>query len=334
MKKLFTSLCIIFLLFTGCMEQPANLEQTAVPTASPTPVPTEFVPAPLEPAELTQEQWEQMKQTTTCMTPDGAVDLSTYHSPSYSLSRERYYNNPDSFRYVDYYGTYQGYTAIRIHSAQFPGNDKEEIAGCTFYYGGYSDILFCRVLLWKDDAFYHLQYAYDQGLLTEEEIKTIAYYNNLRHIEPIVSASPTPIPEGPTPVPTEFVPAPIEPTELSEDVWAQIRNSYQYVVDGELFKGATLQYHTQPYDLLYYGIYQGYIAIFIRDTSSYGFKAQDEEIDGIQIKHAGNADYWLHGRIYLWQKDVFYQLKDAYNMGLISRDDLKTIAYYHNNYKY
>ena len=69
MKKLFASLCIIFFLFTGCMEQPADLEQTAVPTASPTPVPTEFVPAPLEPAELTEEQWEQMKQTTTLHDP-------------------------------------------------------------------------------------------------------------------------------------------------------------------------------------------------------------------------------------------------------------------------
>ena len=69
MKKLFILLCTIFLLITGCMEQPADLEQTAVPTASPTPVPTEFVPAPIEPAELTEEQWEQMKQTTTLHDP-------------------------------------------------------------------------------------------------------------------------------------------------------------------------------------------------------------------------------------------------------------------------
>ncbi len=318
MKKLFTSLCIIFFLFTGCMEQPANLEQTAVPTASPTPVPTEFVPAPLEPAELTEEQWEQMKQTTTCMTADGAVELGT-SIHSYPL------------RYVDYYGTYQGYTAIRIYSMKIPGKDKEEVAGCTFYYSGYSDNLFCRVVLWKDDTFYHLQYAYDRGLITTEDIQSIAYYNNLRHFEPTVSASPAP--DGPTPVPTEFIPAPIDPAELSEDVWARIRNSYQYVVDGELWKFTSLQNHTEPYDFHYYGTYQGYLAIFIRTTSPYPIKQSDEEIDGILIDHRGNAD-WLHGRIYLWQEDVFYQLKDAYNMGLISRDDLKTIAYYHNNYKY
>ena len=318
MKKLFTSLCIIFLLFTGCMEQPANLEQTAVPTASPTPVPTEFVPAPLEPAELTEEQWEQMKQTTTCMTVDGAVELGT-SIHSYPL------------RYVDYYGTYQGYTAIRIYSMKIPGKDKEEVAGCTFYYSGYSDNLFCRVVLWKDDAFYHLQYAYDRGLITTEDIQSIAYYNNLRHFEPTVSASPAP--NGPTPVPTEFIPAPIDPAELSEDVWARIQNSYQYVVDGELWKYYSLQYHTHPDDFRYYGIYQDYIAIFISSTSPYPIKQSDEEIDGILIHHFGNAD-WLHGRIYLWQEDVFYQLKDAYNMGLISRDDLKAIAYYHNNYKY
>ena len=252
------------------------------------------------------------------MTADGAVELGT-SIHSYPL------------RYVDYYGTYQGYTAIRIYSMKIPGKDKEEVAGCTFYYSGYSDNLFCRVVLWKDDTFYHLQYAYDRGLITTEDIQSIAYYNNLRHFEPTVSASPAP--DGPTPVPTEFIPAPIDPAELSEDVWARIRNSYQYVVDGELWKFTSLQNHTEPYDFHYYGTYQGYLAIFIRTTSPYPIKQSDEEIDGILIDHRGNAD-WLHGRIYLWQEDVFYQLKDAYNMGLISRDDLKTIAYYHNNYKY
>ncbi len=324
MKKLFVSLCALFLLFTGCAETPSNgdqahiQEQVVQPTSHLTPAPTDFIPVPIEPAEFTEEQWKQMQQTKTCMTADGAVELGT-SIHSYPL------------RYVDYYGTYQGYTAIRIYSMKIPGKDKEEVAGCTFYYSGYSDNLFCRVVLWKDDTFYHLQYAYDRGLITTEDIQSIAYYNNLRHFEPTVSASPAP--DGPTPVPTEFIPAPIDPAELSEDVWARIRNSYQYVVDGELWKFTSLQNHTEPYDFHYYGTYQGYLAIFIRTTSPYPMKQSDEEIDGILIHHFGNAD-WLHGRIYLWQEDVFYQLKDAYNMGLISRDDLKTIAYYHNNYKY
>ena len=308
MKKLFTSLCIIFLLFTGCMEQPANLEQTAVPTASPTPVPTEFVPAPLEPAELTQEQWEQMKKTKICMTTDGAVDLSTHQSAAYDI-RKNDYSTPNSFRYVDYYGTYQGYTAIRIHNTRFNGNDKEEVAGCTFYYSGYSDILFCRVVLWKDDTFYHLQYAYDQGLLTEEEIKTIAYYNNLRHFEPTVSASP--VPDGPTSMPADFVPTPIEPAELSEDVWTRLENAYQYVVDGELVKGSPVYYRSE---FLYYGIYQNYIAVLIYDQSPWG--------------------YWLWDEIYLWKDDIFYHFQDALNLGLISDEDAKNIIYYHNIYYY
>ena len=308
MKKLLILLCTIFLLITGCMEQPADLEQTAVPTASPTPVPTEFVPAPLEPAELTQEQWEQMKQTTTCMTVDGAVDLSTHQSAAYDI-RKNDYSTPNSFRYVDYYGTYQGYTAIRIHNTRFNGNDKEEVAGCTFYYSGYSDILFCRVVLWKDDIFYHLQYAYDQGLLTAEEIKTIAYYNNLRHFEPIVSASP--VPDGPTAMPADFVPAPIEPAELSEDVWVELENTYQYVFDGELTKGAPFN---DRIAILYYGTYQNYIAVHIYDISVWG--------------------YWLWDEIYLWKDDVFYRFQDALDLGLISDEDAKNIIYYHNIYYY
>ena len=302
MKKLFASLCIIFFLFTGCMEQPANLEQTAVPTASPTPVPTEFVPAPLEPAELTEEQWEQMKQTTTCMTADGAVELGT-SIHSYPL------------RYVDYYGTYQGYTAIRIYSMKIPGKDKEEVAGCTFYYSGYSDNLFCRVVLWKDDTFYHLQYAYDRGLITAEDVQSIAHYNNLRHFEPTVSASP--VPNFPTFIPEDFVPAPIEPAELSEDVWTRIHNTYQYVFDGEFWKSDSLPFQIHPDDFRYYGTYQDYIAIFIRSESPY--------IDFITK---------MDNAVYLWKDDVFYHFQDALNMGLITDEDAENIAYYHKNYKY
>ena len=301
MKKLFTSLCIIFLLFTGCMEQPANLEQTAVPTASPTPVPTEFVPAPLDPAELTEEQWEQMRQTTTCMTLDGAVDLNSAYDSIYFERRL-----PDSFRFVDYYGTYQGYTAIRVYNMSlFLGKYKEEVAGCTFYYSGFSDILFCRVLLWKDDTFYHLQYAYDRGLITAEDVQSIAHYNNLRHFEPTVSASP--VPNFPTFIPEDFVPAPIEPAELSEDVWTRLENAYQYVVDGELVKGSPVYYRSE---FLYYGIYQNYIAVLIYDQSPWG--------------------YWLWDEIYLWKDDIFYHFQDALNLGLISDEDAKNIIYYHN----
>lgn len=297
MKKLFVFLCVIFLLFTGCREQPANLEQTAEPTESPTPMPTEFVPAPLDPADLTEEQWEQMKKTKICMTTDGAVDLSNSKLFGCLL------------RYVDYYGTYQGYTAIRIHNTQWPGTDKEEIAGSTFYYGSYSDTINCRVLLWKDDTFYHLQYAYEQGFLTAEEIKTIAYYNNLRHFEPTVSASP--VPDGSTSMPADFVPQPIEPAELSEDVWTRLENTYQYVVDGELMKGSTF-YHRIA--VLYYGTYQDCIAVLIYDDSVWG--------------------YWLWDEIYLWKDDIFYHLQDALNLGLITDEDAKNIIYYHNIYYY
>ena len=296
MKKIIAVFFILMLL-TGCGEQPVDVEQTAEPTAVPTPVPTEFVPAPLEPAELTQEQWDQMKKTKICITTDGAVDLSNSKLFGCLL------------RYVDYYGTYQGYTAIRIHNTQWPGTDKEEIAGCTFYYGSYSDTINCRVLLWKDDTFYHLQYAYEQGFLTAEEIKTIAYYNNLCHFEPTVSAAP--VPDGPTSMPADFVPQPIEPAELSEDVWIRLENAYQYVVDGELVKGSPVYYRSE---FLYYGIYQNYIAVLIYDQSPWG--------------------YWLWDEIYLWKDDIFYHFQDALNLGFITDEDAKNIIYYHNVYYY
>ena len=312
MKKWFVSLCALLLLFTGCAETPAGgdaapiQEQVSQPTSLLTPAPTDFIPAPLEPAELTEEQWKQMQQTKTCMTADGAVDLSTHQSASYDI-RKYDYKSPNSFHYVDYYGTYQGYTAIRIHNTQIYGNDKEEVAGCTFYYSGYSDILFCRVLLWKDNIFYQLPYAYSQGLITAEDVQSIAHYNNLRHFEPTISASP--VPDGPTAMPADFVPAPIEPAELSEDVWTRIQNTYQYVFDGDFTKGA-------PFieEFLYYGTYQNYIAVHIYDTAVWG--------------------YWLWDETYLWKDDVFYRFQDALNLGLISDEDAKNIIYYHNLYYY
>ncbi len=297
MKKIIAVFFILMLL-TGCGEQPVDVEQTAEPTAVPTPIPTEFVPAPLEPAELTQEQWEQMQQTTTCMTADGEVDLKNSKISAHIL------------RDVDYYGTYQGYIALRIHKTEIGGNDQEEVAGCTLYYSGFSDKLYCRVLLWKDDTFYHLRYAYDQGLITAEDVKTIAYYNNLGHFEPVVSASP--VPEFPTSIPENFVPKPLEPAELSEDVWTQIEKSYQYVAFGNLFKGPTLEFHRQNSGLIYHGTYQGYIAIYIRNLSSYDW------------------GLWLHGQIYLWKDGIFYIFQDALNMQLITDEDAQNIIYYHN----
>ena len=294
-------LCVIFFIFTGCGEPPVDVEQTAEPTAVPTPVPTEFVPAPLEPAELTQEQWEQMQQTTTCMTADGAVDekISTRLYP---------------LRYVDYYGTYGGYIAIRIYDTQWTVTNQEEVAGCTLYYSGYGDILFCRVLLWKDNTFYYLQYAYDHDLITAEDVKTIAYYNNLRHFEPIVSASPAP--NISTSLPEDFVPQTIEPAELSEEVWERIRNTYQHVLRGEFWKGPFIEYHTNPQDLIYCGTYHGYIAFFIKDLSPYDWR------DG------------RYDEIYLWKDDVFYHVQDALNLGFITDKDVENIIYYFKNNRY
>ena len=245
------------------------------------------------------------------MTLDGAVDLNSAYDSIYFERRL-----PDSFRFVDYYGTYQGYTAIRVYNMSlFLGKYKEEVAGCTFYYSGFSDILFCRVLLWKDDTFYHLQYAYDRGLITAEDVQSIAHYNNLRHFEPTVSASP--VPNFPTFIPEDFVPAPIEPAELSEDVWTRIHNTYQYVFDGEFWKSDSLPFQIHPDDFRYYGTYQDYIAIFIRSESPY--------IDFITK---------MDNAVYLWKDDVFYHFQDALNMGLITDEDAENIAYYHKNYKY
>ena len=71
--------------------------------------------------------------------------------------------SPPYYRYVLlYYGTYHDYIAVYIIDIVEPW--------------GYW--LWNEIYLWKDDVFYHLQDALNLGLITEEDAKSIIYYDN------------------------------------------------------------------------------------------------------------------------------------------------------------
>ena len=75
-----------------------------------------------------------------------------------------------------FYGTYNGAIAAMLHSDIFGyGNVwwEETIAEITV---GYSNANF--IVVWYDGAFLQLQSAYDEGVLTKEDIETIAYYHH------------------------------------------------------------------------------------------------------------------------------------------------------------
>jgi len=82
------------------------------------------------------------------------------------------YHNVDTVT-VKYYGTYNGCVAVMMYGFwAIPQTVcHEEIAGVTF---SYPDMNF--ILVWKDGCFIELSPAYDQGLLTKEDLINIKYY--------------------------------------------------------------------------------------------------------------------------------------------------------------
>ena len=74
---------------------------------------------------------------------------------------------------LGYYGTYNGTSAIRITSTMldYPTDvpEPEIIAGVTFF------AHYPSIVAWKDGTLYSLQKAYDDGLLTVENLRIISY---------------------------------------------------------------------------------------------------------------------------------------------------------------
>lgn len=76
-----------------------------------------------------------------------------------------------------YYGTYNNSIAVMMRD-QFHGYAGiiwEEVVG---------DVKFCyydsrRILIWKEGRFHTIQSAYEQGFLTEINLKKIASYQNI-----------------------------------------------------------------------------------------------------------------------------------------------------------
>ncbi len=316
MKKIIAVFFILMLL-TGWGEQPVDVEQTAEPPAVPTPVPTEFVPAPLEPAELTQEQWEKMRTSTQTIIKNDGTKISRTQGLL-------------GFEFVDYFGTYNGYIALRLHNYNLPMTENETVAGYTLYYAGVTDDLYGRVLLWKENVFYHLKYAYEQNWLTEGDIKTIAYYNNKGRMVP---AEPITTPKDAIPLPEDFVPAPIEPTELSEELWTKIMQTDECVAYGERFRFPALKHMNSTF-IRYYGTYQGYIAIYAISETLYGGPSRGYNIAGVRFDNSVAWGFWMYRTVLLWKDDLFYQLEDAYQLGLITVENIQNIAYYANNDSY
>ena len=82
---------------------------------------------------------------------------------------------PEDVRIDQYFGTYNGKVALMIsdnatsfHAAVW----YEKVAGFVFHYGSGQ-----RVLVWYNGNFFSLPEAYEQGLITAEDVENIFYFN-------------------------------------------------------------------------------------------------------------------------------------------------------------
>ncbi len=121
--------------------------------------------------------------------------------------------------------------------------------------------------------FYTLQEAYDNGILSVEDLHSIAYYHNA----------------------TETEPAPDYPTQIDISTAQAIKVAYAYKIN-EIRKEEKIK----EQDVLiqkYFGTYHGVVVAFITFASKWTFPAlEDKEIAGVFFKN-----YDINNNVYAFK---------------------------------
>jgi|GEM_PF-2538974 hypothetical protein len=123
---------------------------------------------------------------------------------------------------------------------------------------------------------------------------------------------------------TIFIPSLKTPETLSTEMGNQIKEEW---VSGYTNPGP--QHIIDSVNIInYYGAYNGLTALRIKDNYYSGpLMVIDLNVDGVVFYGYKNPE------IYLWENGSFVRFYDAYEQGLITRNDLKNIAYYYNSEK-
>ena len=163
-----------------------------------------------------------------------------------------------------------------------------------------------RIHLWKNNTFYPLYLAFDNSFLTRDDLEKIAYYNNSKLI------------------PYEYHPAlqflnPLLEREILLNYWASYFRSYN---------NPPPKYKIRMVN--YYGIYNGCVVVDVYPGVHY--TPSDTPRPLLRII----GDTVFRGDIYpsVWNTGQFYRLEEAYEKGLLTPNDIRSIAYYdwHDQY--
>ena len=124
--------------------------------------------------------------------------------------------------------------------------------------------------------FYTLQEAFDQGFLTENDLKSIAYYNNggRENNEDKI--------EG------DFVPQPLIPEKISADLQKSIKSDYIYY-------GMDLNNTNNESKITikrYYGKYNGCYVMTIKGPNEYIAAMIKIQVDGYNFSYT-QSEFWV-----------------------------------------
>ena len=198
-----------------------------------------------------------------------------------------------------YFGTYNGYATVilsDIHS-KYRGVAEEEVAGYVFNYTCAG-----RIHAYLEGTFYTLTEAYEQNLLTNQDIEDI-FCGFSKQLYP--SLQPL--------------------TPLSSETEAQIKQDWVngYTPFADL--GVDFDFYFNKVDLKYYGAYNGYIALRINNFYSNPLMEIYNNIDGVVFIYSGASVFCV------WKDGSFIKLDTAYEQGLLTKDDLQKIEYYYRD---
>ena len=213
-----------------------------------------------------------------------------------------------------YFGAYNGSVIFMPNfGGPLGGNGGEQtviIDDISFYYPNSHTLK-----VWNEGLVYELDEAYNLGFLTTEELETIAYYyyneNELFGQQPWQSS----------PWSRE---RPIR--SLSEETQRRILEAYANLMS-EVTGSPTGWYGSEI--IRYCGTYNGSIAFII----NFGYLAAgySDIIDGIFFYFPNPPTLPdLTNSILVWKEGRVYKLREAYNLGFLTREDLETIAFYHH----
>jgi len=240
------------------------------------------------------------------------------------------YGSVSGVRIKEYYGTYNDCVVVIISHNEPPAPiylDVDVIIGETLF--RYNLFSFWMVV-WKEGKFYELKEAYDQGLLTNDDLKSVAdYYYGDRAEEMNLEYNAGLLWDINFAIRSSFCTdfEPYFPQEFSIES-VKYYGSYKYF---DLRKNIM--------DRIIVSSANDHVAVMITvEDYDYTDAAWEETVADTLFRYSNG------NRILLWKmekpdgqaddiKGHFYKLQDAYDLGLLTKNDIRNIAYYHETGK-